>query len=815
MASSEPARSTALEKQIDVHNSTEVARAVEDLERIKRNHAFDPNLPEEKTLFVKQAIADGNSDEILEADALFTENSPYDEVRAAVRNTDGEEVANTVRAWILGMIFVTLGSGLNMFLSMRSPAINFPALVVQLLVYPIGCLWAKIVPTRQFSWFGCKWTLNTGPFTIKEHVVVVLMSNVSIGYAYSTDALLALQGKPFYNINLGWGFQLLFTLSSQLIGIGLAGLARRFLTWPAAMIWPAQFSNTTLFYALHDKSKSDAVDSNGWTISRYRYFFLVLFAMFCYYWIPGVLWQGLSVFAFITWIRPNNIVLNQLFGGYTGLSLIPITFDWTYVTAYLGDPLLAPVHTAISELFGLFLFVIVVTIGINYSGAIYSEYLPINTSQTYDNMQQAYNVSRILGDEFTFDLAKYEAYSPLFLAPTFALNYGMSFAALTAVLVHCGLYHGKEIYHRLKAAKSQEPDIHMKLMSKYQEAPEWWYLALSVVSTALGLATVLGYNSQLPWWAYFVALILAIVFMLPTCIILAISNLGLALNVLSPFLAGFMIPGKPIGVMIFKVYSTIVLGQAQTYAGDMKMAHYMKIPPRITFWCQIVATIWASIVQIAVMNWTLGTIDGVCDLEQPAKFSCPNGRAFFSSSIVWGVIGPNRMFGPGSIYQYFNVFWLIGAILPCIFYACFKMGSVTTTTTATDGTTSQSRTRARSALAWIGRNLHAPIMLGAMGWLPPATPLSFSTWGFFAILFNHVIRKRFHGWWSTYNYITAAALDAGLIISTIVIFFAITLPGVTIPQWWGNVGVYETMDSLYTAILRTVAPGETFGPAKW
>lgn len=56
------------------------------------------------------------------------------------------------------------------------------------------------------------------------------------GYAYSTDALLALQGKPFYDINLGWGFQILFTLSSQLIGIGLAGMARRFLVWPAAMI---------------------------------------------------------------------------------------------------------------------------------------------------------------------------------------------------------------------------------------------------------------------------------------------------------------------------------------------------------------------------------------------------------------------------------------------------------------------------------------------------------------------------------------------------------------------------------------------------
>lgn len=120
------------------------------------------------------------------------------------------------------------------------------------------------------------------------------MSNVSIGYAYSTDALLALQGKPFYNVNMGWGFQLLFTLSSQLIGIGLAGLCRRFLVWPSAMMWPNQFANTSLFYALHDKSKSDGVHSNGWVISRYRYFFYVFLGMFCYYWIPGVLWQGQS-----------------------------------------------------------------------------------------------------------------------------------------------------------------------------------------------------------------------------------------------------------------------------------------------------------------------------------------------------------------------------------------------------------------------------------------------------------------------------------------------------------------------------------------
>lgn len=55
------------------------------------------------------------------------------------------------------------------------------------------------------------------------------MAGISITYAYSTDALLALLAKPLYNLPMSWGFQLLFTLSSQVIGIALAGLFRRFL----------------------------------------------------------------------------------------------------------------------------------------------------------------------------------------------------------------------------------------------------------------------------------------------------------------------------------------------------------------------------------------------------------------------------------------------------------------------------------------------------------------------------------------------------------------------------------------------------------
>src|ERR1700761_4318793 len=139
---------------------------------------------------------------------------------------------------------------------------------------------------------------------------------------------------------MSWGFQILFTLSSQLIGIALAGLFRRFLTWygpeniihrrkltifprPAAMLWPNQFSNISLFFALHDKSRSNPAEANGWRISRYRWFLYIMMGGFTWYWyalngqisflvligprLPGLLGQGLSVFAFLTCKHPYSL----------------------------------------------------------------------------------------------------------------------------------------------------------------------------------------------------------------------------------------------------------------------------------------------------------------------------------------------------------------------------------------------------------------------------------------------------------------------------------------------------------------------------
>jgi len=186
-------------------SSDEKTTQTEDLQILKEAHQWDPNLPLEKLEALENVASVDNAEKVAEIQREFIEDSPYEEVRAAVRNTDDESVANTVRAWILGLLFMTVVAAINMFLSMRSPAITIPTVVVILLVYPLGELWARVVPTKKFRTFGIDWTFNPGPWTIKEHTVVTLMANVTTGYPYSTNALEALQAKTLYDHDMGWG----------------------------------------------------------------------------------------------------------------------------------------------------------------------------------------------------------------------------------------------------------------------------------------------------------------------------------------------------------------------------------------------------------------------------------------------------------------------------------------------------------------------------------------------------------------------------------------------------------------------------------
>jgi len=64
---------------------------------------------------------------------------------------------------------------------------------------------------------------------------------------------------------------------------------------------------------------------------------------------------------------------------------------------------------------GVVSFFILLSTVMHYSGAWYSQYLPMSDSSTYDNRGHHYNVSRVLTADFRLDEEAYKNYSPLFL----------------------------------------------------------------------------------------------------------------------------------------------------------------------------------------------------------------------------------------------------------------------------------------------------------------------------------------------------------------------------------------------------------------
>lgn len=346
----------------------------------------------------------------------------------------------------------------------------------------------------------------------------------------------------------------------------------------------------------------------------------------------------------------------------------------------------------------------------------------------------------------------------------FGFTYGIGFAGLTSVITHTILYHGKDIIAQWKRSRSEAQDIHGKLMRAYPEVPHYWYISIYVISFAVSFAVCYVWNLQLPWWGVILAMALSGFFILPIGIIQAITNQQPGLNVITEFIIGFAMPGYPIANVTFKTYGYISMAQGLTFVSDLKLGHYLKIPPRDMFRVQVIATMLAGVINLAVARWLMESVPNICTPEG-YPFTCPSAHTFYSASIIWGTIGPARMFGNGSVYQSMLWMFLVGFLAPIPFWLA---------------------SRKWPKIEWL-KYVHIPLIFNATGMMPPATPINFSAWCAAGFVFMFWIRRYRHEWWVKYNYVTSAAFDSGVAIATLVIFGVVTGSGYT-PNWWGNGG---------------------------
>ncbi|XAR62052.1 hypothetical protein NMG60_11016636 [Bertholletia excelsa] len=706
--------------------------------------------------------------------------SPVEQVRLTVSNRDDPTLPVwTFRMWFLGLLSCVLLSFLNTFFAYRTEPLIITMISVQVATLPIGQFMANVLPTTKFRipGFGSReFSLNPGPFNMKEHVLISIFANAGAGFgsgaAYAVGIVDII--KAFYHRSISFGASWILVITTQVLGYGWAGILRKYVVDPALMWWPSSLVQVSLFRALHEK------DSRR--MSRGKFFLIAMICSFSWYTFPGYLFPTLSNLSVLCWAFSKSVTAQQIGSGMRGLGIGSFTIDWSVIASYLGSPLITPFFAIVNALVGYVAVMYVLLPLVYWRFNLYdAKNFPIFSSHLFDRHGQPYNVSAIVNDKFEIDLPAYEKQGRIYLSVFFAITYGMGFAAVLATLSHVALFNGREIYEQFRESYKGKIDIHTKLMRKYKDIPNWWFHLMLFLSLVLSLVLCIFMKDQvqMPWWGLLFAAGLALIFTLPISIITATTNQTPGLNIITEYIMGLILPGKPIANVCFKTYGYISMSQAVSFLNDFKLGHYMKIPPRSMFIVQCAGTIIAGTVNIATAWWLLTTIENICQdnlLPPNSPWTCPGDRVFFDASVIWGLVGPRRIFGALGNYAALNWFFLGGALGPLFVWLLHK---------------------AFPGQEWI-KMINLPVLLGATAAMPPATTINFNSWIFVGTVFNFFVFRYRKRWWQRYNYVLSAALDAGLAFMGVLLYFSLSMEEISV-SWWGSAGEHCDLATCPTA----------------
>ncbi|XP_031495743.1 oligopeptide transporter 7-like isoform X1 [Nymphaea colorata] len=691
------------------------------------------------------------------------ENSPVEQVALTVPVWDDTTLpAMTLRTWFLGATSCALLSFLNQFFWYRTEPLSISSAFAQVAVVPLGHLMARSITDRVF-FQGRAWefTLNPGPFNVKEHVLITIFASAGAGAVYAIHIVSTV--KVFYGQKLTLLVSFLVVITTQVLGFGWAGIFRRYLVDPAAMWWPGILVQVSLFRAFHEKE----VQAKG-RLTRNQFFLIAFMCSFAYYVFPGYLFPMLTSLSWLCWVFPKSVLAQQLGSGLHGLGVGAFSFDWSTVSSYLGSPLASPWFATANLAAGFFLIMYVITPLAYWLDIYKAKTFPIFSDGLFTSSGQKYNISSIIDSSFHLDVEAYERNGPVYLSTFFAFTYGVGFASLAATVVHVCLFHGRDIWELSKSALQSKLDVHTRLMQRYKRVPDWWFILILSVTIAAAIFACEYYNEelQLPWWGVLLACGLAFFYTLPVGIIAATTNQRPTLNILTEYIIGYLYPGRPVANICFKVYGFISMKQAVTFLQDFKLGHYMKIPPQAMFTAQIAGTVIAAVVHLGTAWWMMNTIPNICNttfLPSNSPWRCPSDRVFYDASVIWGLIGPRRIFGDLGIYSSINWFFLAGAVAPLLVWLGQK---------------------AYPDRQWI-KLINMPVLIGATVQMPPATAVNYTCWIVVGFLFNNLIYRYHRAWWRRHNYVLSAALDAGLAFMGVLLYLSLGFQDINL-DWWGS-----------------------------
>ncbi|KAK9480707.1 OPT oligopeptide transporter protein-domain-containing protein [Lipomyces japonicus] len=720
---------------------------------------------------------------------LIKYHSPYPEVRSVCSPLDDPLVpVETFRAYLIGSVWVAIGAFINQIINFRQPRFSLTSQVIQLLVYPSGQALAKILPDKTV--LGIR--LNPGPWTFKEQMFTTIITNVGAHGAVFITYAPTMRLKMFYGQEwMGFGFTVAMGFCVQFFGMGMAGVLRRWAVYPVKAMWPTLLPTIQLNRTLLLPETRRTI--HGWSISKYKFFFVVLGCSFLYTFIPNYLFTALSTFNWITWIAPQNKNLAFVSGSRIGAGFNPISsFDWAIIN--YSSPLVLPFFTVVNRYIGTAIAGVIVLIAY-YKNYMFSAFIPPNTADVYDRFGKEFNVTRVLTNG-RLDVEKYMAYSPPYISAGNLISMAVAYMIYTFAFVYILLNEWHIIkeavvgfYHNLKDRQlsnyERYKDPISVMMRSYAEVPDWWFLIVLVGSVVVGCVSMAVFPTTTPVWVIVVVVVISIAILIPFIVLYSSTGYFMSMNMLGTLLGGYLVPGNGIACIFTRIFGYGLEDQAETFVGDQKLAHYCKLPPRAVFRAQIYASLIQIFCTAGALEILIQSLPDFCSYTQESRFVCVFAHSLYSDSLLLGVVGPKRTFD--MLYPTLKWCFLIGALLavPCFYARKFFPNKL--------------------------RYVHPVLLLGGFLRYGATYNLSYYTPGFYvSFAFMFFIRRRFLAWWVKYNYILSSGLSGGLAFAGILIFLTLQLKPKRL-IWWGNKIQSAGVDGKMVATLKSVPAGGYFG----
>ncbi|KAK9452506.1 OPT oligopeptide transporter protein-domain-containing protein [Dipodascopsis uninucleata] len=761
---------------------------------------FDNHLYDKIKLMVEGHEAYGGDYDSYELDTrleavVIKYHSPYPEVRAVTDPFDDTSLpVETFRAYLLGSIWVAVGSFINEFFYFRQPSLSLKSNVIQLFLYPCGKAF-EFLPNWGFTLYGVRYSLNPGPWSIKEQMLATIMVNVGAQTSNWMSMTVTLRHKVFFGYEWAdFGFVFVMNFASLFFGYGLAGIMRKLVIFPVKAVFPNVLPTLALSRALIVKESRTSI--NGWTISRQKFFFLTFVLSFLYFFVPDFLFKALSTFNWMTWIAPKNVTLAMVTGSFIGFGVNPIpSFDWSVIS--YGNPLVYPFNAFINKFAGILFsgFIMVILYWRNYK---WTAYLPLNSNTVYDRFGASYNVSKILTNH-KFDEAKYLNYSTPYISAGNLVGTGGLWSVYTCTFVFIMISEYKliletfkkfwvSIRHPHRSSLEDFDDPHCIQMSKYPEVPDWWYIVVFFMGIGTAFAAIFAWPTTVPIWTLIAIFFFNIGMFIPTLVVLSRTGYSNGFGAFSVILAGYMDPGNPITNIVIRMWGYNIDEQSESFIGDQKIAHYSRIPQRATFRCQMLATLIQCCCTAGAVESLYHSVKDFCSITQPDKFVCAFPRTVYSDAIMYGIINPHRVLN--TLYPALKHSFWIGAVIAVPF--------------------------ALAHLRWPQKmkRINPAIMgYGTIFWGSTYNLTYYIPGVYLSFIFMYYIRRRYTAWWTKYNYILTSGLSAGVAFGGVIIFAALQYTQVNI-SWWGNSFYASGVDYARKASLKAIPP-EGFGLKVW